>query len=359
MYAGLPRDTAEKILHAAVQAPSGSNSQPWRFEVSEMHLSVVALPERDHPLLNVAHRGTWLAHGALIENIAVAAGHFGYRAEISIPENFSTSRRTAVIRFEKSAGKSEEDLYDAIFFRATNRKPYHNTELAPIDREALLEAGNAYSGVRCAFVEDRARRKVLGEAGSINEIVMLEHKPLHALFFKEIVWSEREEKERGGGLFAPTMELAPPERFMLKNAFRHWGMMKIASALGMARMIAKKNAATYATGSAMGALLVPDSDRAFLHAGRALERIWLSATHRGMSMHLITGTLFFAQRVMRGDTMGLKEKHVELIKNGYAAIASAFGAGNDMIAVMFRLGVSDPPSARSWKPEPLVAWNAK
>ena len=76
-------------------------------------------------------------------------------------------------------------------------------------------------GADVKFIEERVSIEVLAKASSANEIVMLENRDLHKLFFEEIVWSAEAEKKRGGGLYVKTMELKPPEQFALKNFFKY------------------------------------------------------------------------------------------------------------------------------------------
>ena len=87
----------KKIIEVAVNAPSGSNSQPWRFKVREGVIEIIAEPEKDHPILNFRNRGTWIAHGALIENIVILASAFGYKAGVSIFPNKNEKNITARI----------------------------------------------------------------------------------------------------------------------------------------------------------------------------------------------------------------------------------------------------------------------
>jgi len=89
-----------EILKIACNAPSGSNSQPWSFKVQEGRVEIIAIPEKDHRVLNFKNRGTLLAHGALIENISIIASTFGYNTVIDIiyPKKGNT---TALIDFKK------------------------------------------------------------------------------------------------------------------------------------------------------------------------------------------------------------------------------------------------------------------
>ena len=53
------REDVEKILDLAVQAPSGDNAQPWRFEVNNSRINMVLIFQEKiiHPIIfgNAGH----------------------------------------------------------------------------------------------------------------------------------------------------------------------------------------------------------------------------------------------------------------------------------------------------------------
>ena len=158
------------------------------------------------------------------------------------------------------------------------------------------------------------------------------------------------------GLYLKTMELKPSQEVALK-LFRRWPIMRVLSKLGVARGIAKGNAKVYAKTAAMGAVVVADNDRDFLTAGRIIERIWLKATEMGFGFHLITGTMFFWQRIVLGKSKEFSAAHVKLIEAEYKAIESIVGSQGKIVAALFRVGKDSEPSARSLKAPPEIRWS--
>jgi len=342
----------KKILEAGCRAPSGSNSQPWKFSVENSQISIFALPEKDHPILNFRHRGTWLAHGALIENILIASSHLGYKTDVKLFPNENNQNFIAKIILEKTSPKNEP-LYFAVWSRATNRKPYKNTPLTTEQKKSLLNGANEIADNEIKIIEDPNKLKTLGWAVSVNEIVMLENKALHKLFFNEIVWTKEEEEKKKVGMYLKTLELKSPQKFGLRIA-SFWPVMKILNKAGMARIIAKQNADIYSQCALMGVILVKDRDEDFINVGRLMERIWLNATAMGLSFHLITGIFFFWQRIMAGLTQEFSEEHIKLIKKAYDTTAEIFDVKQDRIALLFRIGEGGEPSAMSSRRAPLI-----
>lgn len=69
-----PPRVVERILDRARWAPSGDNSQPWRFEVvADDHVIVHGHDTREWCVYDIDGRPSQLAHGALLETIAIAA----------------------------------------------------------------------------------------------------------------------------------------------------------------------------------------------------------------------------------------------------------------------------------------------
>jgi len=86
------------ILDLARWAPSGDNTQPWRFEVvDDHHLVVHAFDTRDHCVYDLDGHPSQIAHGALLETLAMAASAHGLRAEFSRQPDSLESRPNYVV----------------------------------------------------------------------------------------------------------------------------------------------------------------------------------------------------------------------------------------------------------------------
>jgi hypothetical protein len=354
----ISRETLEKIIEAGAQAPSGSNSQPWEFEVHDRSIDVHMLPQKDHPILNFKNRGTIFAVGTLVENIVIAADHYGFEASVTLFPNTSdhnVAAKIIILEKEDAVASTSTQLFDAIWKRSTNRKSYEKKRL---DAERFEKLTNSLDpkedlNIGIKFTDDEAAIKTLAEAASTNEVVMFENEPLHKLFFDEIVWTKKEEKERSSGLYVKTMELKPPQELAL-HLFKFWPVMSFFNSLGAAKGIAKGNADVYAQCSLYGAVLCDPTDEGFLNAGRAVERIWLTAVAAGLSFHLQTGINFLWQRSNAGEDGILSNEHKELVRKMYQDMSTIFAANEKFIPAIFRIGYGGEPTARSSKKIPQI-----
>lgn len=353
----LPEAVLREILDAGAQAPSGGNSQPWRFEWRGAALAVWMLAERDHPILNYRRRGTLLAHGMLIETLVIAARHHGYRPIIELLPDEAKPTLSALIRFEagsEEAGDAgDAGLHAAIRQRCSNRKPYRREPLAPALVAALADAcgHGADSGIDLAFIQGRAAIERLAAAASTSEWVMFENRTLHRLFFEELVWSAADARRRQAGLQIGTLEMQPAQRIALR-CFRHFPLMRLMNRFGLARSIARNNAATYADCALYVAVGCGTRDVDLIRAGRRILRLWLKATSHGLSLHLQTGFSFLWQGTAGGNGAALTPQQVARVEAAYREVRATTGLDADLIPALCRIGVGGEPSARSIKRAP-------
>ncbi|OGF64439.1 hypothetical protein A2661_02765 [Candidatus Giovannonibacteria bacterium RIFCSPHIGHO2_01_FULL_45_24] len=348
----MPTEIINNIIKAAVRAPSGDNSQPWRFLLkNDNTLCIFNLPDKDNPVFNFRQRGAYVAHGALIENVIIASETHGYSTQISLFPG-GDPNLVAEIAFSSSAPKNNP-LYPCIFSRATNRKPYADTPLTAEQKNIFMETAKEF-GVKFILAEERPKREALARAVSLAERIILEHRALHAYFFNHVRWTEQEELRERSGLYIKTFELKPLQLLMFK-LLRFWSVSSALNILGLSRFIAKENSKIYSSGAAFGAIITADTDKDFIAAGRVFQRIWLESAKMGLSMHPFAGVIYLAQRVFSGDTATLSKAHNEAVKKTYFEIQNALGVSSGTISMLFRIGSDGEPSARSSRVYPELS----
>lgn len=331
----------ERILEAGNAAPSGENCQPWRFRVSGATIDVLLLPERDQSAYSWGQRASYLAVGAALENIAIAASVEGYRVDVVYFPDVNNQMLVARVSLIVDANAVSDPLSRYIKERITNRKPYARTPLTNAQRIALLNAGAS------ALVESPEFLKTLGRVGSTNEEVMLGNRALHDFFFSHVNWTSEEDSKKKIGFYIKTLELPPPAVPMFK-IFQHWSVMRILAALGFASIVAKQNAAVNASCAAMGAFLIERTEPIdFVRVGRAIERTWLTATSLGLAFQPITGVLFFKLKIQNGEAPIFSKRERAKILSAYQRAADLFTANKRHVAFMFRIGKGELPSAHA------------
>ncbi len=339
-------DNIKKILETAILAPSGENSQPWKFKVHNNIVQIYNVPEQDLSLYNWGQRGSYIANGAVLENITIAASAFKYKANIKFFPDPNNSDYIAEVNFSNE-DISEDELNKYIPLRSTNRKKYDHVEFSDNQIAELSQSNQKYGQI--LFTHDKENIKKLANVAAVNEEIMLSNLYLHNFFFTHINWNKEEDDKRKVGFYIESLELPPPAKILFK-LFRHWSIMKWLNKFNFNKVVSKQNAAVYSSASAMG-IIVAESNEAldYVKSGMIMQRMWLKATKMGISVHPLTGTLFFMLNLIGGESDKFNSHHINLIKESHKIIEDIFKVQDKPIVFMFRIGNGGNPTARSSK----------
>ncbi|MCK7526190.1 MAG: hypothetical protein MZV64_55595 [Ignavibacteriales bacterium] len=100
----------EQIIYYASLAGNSHNTQPWYVEiVNDSLLYLKADFSRKLHIVDPDARGLFISLGAFIENLELAAGSLGYKADIEITAQHKNDSNVATIHLSKSQ-KSGYDL---------------------------------------------------------------------------------------------------------------------------------------------------------------------------------------------------------------------------------------------------------
>lgn len=348
----IARELIEKIIQESVNAPSGDNSQPWRFRIHDNAIDILNI-DRDKTIFNFHSRGDYIAHGAVIENITIVAAEYGLRADAALfPNDVGKSPTATVTLTEGEVEKSP--LYGAIKKRATNRKPYEKKPLSKAEIIELNSLNGVYGNAKVIIINEREGVEGIASAVSLNERLILESKVIRDFLFSIIRWTKEEEQTKPG-MNVMTLELAPPQR-MAFRMFKNDTIASFAKKLGFPRAMQKEGVALYAASGAMIAIGIDDiKEENFVNAGRLFERIWLTATDRGLSIQPVAAIPYLAQRIKEGDDGGLTQAQVEDVQEAEKKIREILGIKeSEVIAMLFRIGRGGELSAYSLKLPPEV-----
>ena len=72
------------LVRYGILAPSGHNSQPWKFMIRENKLTILPDFERKRRAIDPEDRELFISLGAAAKNIEVAADYFGLIYEYSL-----------------------------------------------------------------------------------------------------------------------------------------------------------------------------------------------------------------------------------------------------------------------------------
>ena len=353
VHSDITRQVVETIIRQAVYAPSGDNSQPWHFEIRGNDILVYNYPERDLPFYNYKQCGSHVAHGALLENISIAASTCELAAKINLFPRGVEDELVAIVTLSSQPGISPDLLAPFISKRVTNRRIYNKEAILP-DVKAGIVAANQEEGVNVKFIDDPLKIKSISEASVVNEMTVLTTKAIHSFFFRHVVWSKEEEEKKRSGLFVKTLEMPRPQEIAFRLA-RFWPIMRAANFFGIYKKIAADNASLFQASASLVAFLSAGTEpKHFVAAGRAMQRVWLACSRVGIAAHPITGVLFLYQRVRAGTADGISSLQQQRIKTAYEVIVRETGVKDKSVIFLLRVGFAPAPTATSSRTNPVI-----
>lgn len=352
------KDTIKNILEYAVNAPSGNNSQPWKFKVRENKIFIYNIPDGDITPYNFDQKGSYIAHGALIENISITALKYGFNANIEIFPDKSQPDIVAIITLDKIEPK-ENPLFNYILNRATNRRIYQKIPLKPEHKEEILKTQQVIDGGgKIKLIENLKEIEKVAWALGLHERLIFENKTIHDIVFSSILWSEKENAEKRKGLYIKTKFPDMPS-FMLPvmKIFGNWLFVSIVNKIGLAKKIQKQSAESCISSSALCAILVNEgTNEAYLRGGMLLQRIWLTITKLELSLQPMTGIPYLARKILIGDFNGFSQKQAELIKQANEEINNIFNEDGKTIIIIFRIGYDSKLPVKTLKLPPEIVF---
>jgi Nitroreductase family len=343
------RGTILQILDLARWAPSGDNTQPWRFEIVNDHLvRVHGSDTRDHILYDFDGHPSHIAHGALLETMRIAASGFGLKASWTVSTKSEDRNPIYSVTLTQDGKIARDPLFICIEKRTVQRRPMKIIALTRSQRQALVEA--AGDGFQVQLFEPISKRtkvaKLLWDSAKIR-LTCPEAYPVH----KEIIeWRARYSKDRipeqAVGVDPMTARLmewvmqswvrvAFFNRYLLGTVAPRIQLDLIPAVLCAAHLLVKPLTP-----------LVHLSD--WVHLGVAVQRIWLTATLHGLHLQPQMTPVIFRWYARAGRQFSADPKFLD--QSFKLAVDFEHFAGltaSEQVGFFSRVGTSQVPRSRS------------
>lgn len=291
----------DQILELARWAPSGDNTQPWRFEIAgPEHVILHGFDTREHCVYDFSGHPSQLSLGALIETIVIAASEHGLTASVQRRIDMPETQPTFDVYLHADATLRPDPLIESIRVRSVQRRPLSTRPLEADQRTALEAAvGPNYGVLWFEGFTNRARVARLIFANAKIRLTMPEAYRVH----RDIIqWDARFSEDR---IPDQALGLDPLTTRAMKWAMHSWNRVNFLNRF-MAGTLAPRIQLDLIPGVACAAHFAlvgqgePRSIDDFVAAGRALQRFWLTATDLGLQLQPEYTPLVFASYVRAG-----------------------------------------------------------
>lgn len=335
------QEKIREVLSISINAPSGDNSQPWRFSIKENIVEVFNDESKTNPIFDSKQYGAYIGHGCLLKNIRESSLSAGLRADITY---FPEKDLTLIAKIEFSpAVDNFSNLAEFIEKRKTNRNHYKNQNLSSEERKLLGKEN-------ILFLEGE-KKEIAAKHLSKAEKIVFETKELQDIIFKSLVWAPKVEKIKKEGLFIKTLELNPVQQQMLKLS-QNRSILNFLNKIGFSKLVGESNKETYVASSAIGFIVGERNPGSFLSVGETLEQVWLEAISIGMNLQIINGFIFMAADLdVMNEKTSISKENTTLLQEGLLELREVLNLKKENnILCAFRVGYpKKDASARSSK----------
>lgn len=344
------RETLLQILDIARWAPSGDNTQPWRFEiVDDKNIAIHGYDTREWCVYDFQGRASHMAHGGLIETIRIAATAHGLKATWRLREKTPDTAPIYDIKIDTDSTIKRDPLVDFIEKRMVQRRPMKTAALIESHRSALRVAASA--GYTIQFFESFADRLKVARLLWKNAHIRLTCPEAYLVHKKIIEWgatfSQDRIPERAVGVDPLTAKL-------MQWVMQSWERLDFFNRY-LFGTIAPRIQLDFFPALFCASHLIIKVDKApntltdFVKAGIVMQRVWLTCAANGLLLQPEMTPIVFnwyatqKQNISRLDTVNKEVK--ELAGHFYKLVEQR--ESNSFPIFMCRIGISEQPSSRS------------
>lgn len=332
----------EPLLDAASRAPSGDNTQPWRFVVDEGTVCLDLDPLRDPSPMNAGQRMSRIAVGAALENLLLAAEGLGLRAEVlTDPSPF-----LARVRLSGEAA-GEQRLDPRLQDRSTNRRPYDGRTVSPEVLDRLTGETPERDGVTTHWIVGVDRLNALAGTIARADGVMFGDPTMRRAFLANVRFDRPPAEVVDEGLSLGSLELSAPDRLALRVMRRTPDpVLRLGRASAVFRAKARQ---LVVSSSGLLVVAAPDgSSPTDVNVGRSVQRAWLALTGLGLSAQPMMSLPVLENVLEHGDDRqksALGVARVSALLDEFRSLLPELGGRRP--AWLMRFGFAPPPSGRT------------
>ncbi|MHB8117716.1 MAG: Acg family FMN-binding oxidoreductase [Methanothrix sp.] len=163
------------LLRYAILAPSGPNTQPWKFAINDGSVSVFADLSRALPFVDPSNRTLYMSVGCAIANLAVAGAHFGFAPHVSYFPDGQESDLVAEVQLSPGEKDLQEDLFPQIQRRHTTKDRYDDGIIEPLTLEEIKKSINL-PGLYLSYLGDKDSKAKMADLVSRSHQIQLAKK---------------------------------------------------------------------------------------------------------------------------------------------------------------------------------------
>ena len=338
----------DRVLEFARWAPSGDNTQPWRFEVCDTHRARIhGHDTRDHCVYDLDGHGSHLALGALLETIAIAATTEACRVDVAYRADSPDEAPLFDVTLVPQPDLASSPLVQAIKTRTVQRRPMRARRLDAAEKQALEAA--VQPGYRVLWLETASQKWAAARILFANSKLRLTMREAYEVHRQIIEWGARFSNDR---IPDRSLGLDPLTLKLMRWVMGSWERVRFFNAY-LAGTLAPRIQLDLVPALACGAHFVLVAERPattladYVEAGRRLQRFWLTAEHLGLKLQPEVTPLIFARYLREGRRFTEQADILAAAAPMAEQLGSLLAGELENAVFMGRLGAGDTAASRS------------
>ncbi|MYM62006.1 ThiF family adenylyltransferase [Pseudomaricurvus sp. HS19] len=356
-----------RILESARWAPSGDNTQPWRFEIlGPRRLRIHSRDTRDWCVYDLQGRATQIALGALLETLDIAASAEQLKLEWRCQPGEDDQGLIVDVDLVDDPALSSSPWLPYVKSRTVQRRPLKTTALpAPIRERLEQAAGEDY---KLVWMADRRSCWQMAKLLFLSAGLRLSIREGFEVHRQVIQWNARYSEDR---IPDRAVGADPLTIRLMRWALQSWQRVSFMNRY-LAGTWLPRFELDFLPGYFCGAhfILVAknpgNTPEFYLQGGRAVQRVWLESHKLGLQFQPEMTPLIFAQYDQDGVSFtedGAEAEKAALVREGLSSQLAAYLGDGDVSGAVFmgRMGYGKAPVSRSLrKPlQDLIVSNGK
>jgi nitroreductase len=339
-----PAELIDAVAQATNLAPSGGNTQPWRFEADDEEFRIYLIPERTSAM-DVQYRGSYVAIGAALFNARCAASAHARLGSVELFPRGTSDQHIATMHFGEAIDTELAELYPTVLTRSTNRQPGTPSAIAPTTVNMLREEAQR-EAARLHVIEDRHAIEHCAELLAESDRMRYLSPTLHREMISELRWPGEPLET---GIDVRTLELDATDLSKLAVARRADVMKRLAS-WNAGNALGEVTHGRVCSSSAFAVVTVEGTDPAsYLRGGAAVERVWLTAERAGLAIQPVSPVFIFASEPAHYTSL-VPSPVVEHLQDIAREFRHLTGVPEpETIALVLRISHATAPTARSMR----------
>lgn len=346
-------NAVSRILDTARWAPSGDNTQPWRFEIIRPDRVIVhGFDTRDHCVYDLDGHPSQISLGTLLETLEIAASTHGLAVDATrVPDAPETQPRFE-LNFRPADSAAADPLAAVIEKRSVQRRALSTRPLTAAERQRLSEAVGPHHRVH--WLEGFGQRMRTAKLMFHSAKLRLTIREAYEVHRDIIEWNAQFSKDK-----VPDQALGAslPTLVLMRQVMKSWGRVQVFNRF-LAGTWAPRIELDLIPGLACAAHFVICAKKPattiddYVAAGRATQRFWLTATLLGLQLQPEVTPLVFARYARKRLQFSESPGSLQRAERVAERLANLVGQENAEHAVfMGRVGDGAAARARSTRRE--------